>query len=410
MPVKATVLDTRNDGPARCLLCSISLRDYIDGLPPTYRDYEVQREIVSNVYLDQLVDTVLRRYHIPPIVLVANADDVSLNGNRLSIDTFKILDGLQRTFRLQAIWKTVEFSLKIPEPRAALLQLNRFKFSRQFSSDLRRLDSNTEVLRAILEAIVQDGEQAVQDSFSSGRQWFEVWTGLNPDDEVRKMLMLNAGHKPVRTRHQLELLFLNLLPKLSSGAASDFHLVREKELSSARFSKGRKPGTFHFAHIITSLLSLLRGDPVTPSTEMIQGLQKDSDNESALCSAKLVRAFVSFLVQLDHLLVNEYKDLGLAWMGREVTLAGLFGAIGACADASDDSRIKAMKQFLELLEAHPKRLDLAGFENARNTLDLSKVNIGHVNRYATFSAVKALLTLPSTQKVDWTSHFRGGQS
>eukprot|EP01047_Picozoa_sp_COSAG01_P028049 COSAG01_NODE_1872_length_9006_cov_523.219153_2_plen_83_part_00 len=68
--MKAKILDHREGNGATCYLCSISLEDYIDGLPPTFQNFEIQRQIVNNVYLDRLIETVLEKRHIPPIVLV----------------------------------------------------------------------------------------------------------------------------------------------------------------------------------------------------------------------------------------------------------------------------------------------------------------------------------------------------
>src|SRR5712671_2221640 len=107
--MKATILDSRTDGGSECFLCRITLEDYVASLPATYQDYDVQREIVSNVYLDHLVDTVLAGKHIPPIVLVGG--NHTRDGDELLIESFKILDGLQRTFRLQAIRLTITYCL-----------------------------------------------------------------------------------------------------------------------------------------------------------------------------------------------------------------------------------------------------------------------------------------------------------
>ena len=109
--MKATILDSRDDGKGKCYLCKIKLEDYVKGLPSTYQDYDIQREIVSNVYLDRLVDTVLFRRHIPPIVLVVDNKKFHQRGKRVEIESPKILDGLQRTFRLQAIRNSIDFCL-----------------------------------------------------------------------------------------------------------------------------------------------------------------------------------------------------------------------------------------------------------------------------------------------------------
>lgn len=406
--MKATILDERDDGGSKCYLCKLSLEDYIQGLDDTYQDYDIQREIVSNVYLDTLVLTVLAQEHIPPIVLVVDNGQCRVRGRELEIKRFKILDGLQRTFRLQAIRKTITFCHENLNTDGDYLSWNKFKFSRNFSNALREFDSNTDVLRSVAEVFKEEGKAGLLRTFEENHQWFEIWTGLSADDEVRKMLTLNAGHKPVKTRHQLELLFLNILPVLREGEGQGFTLVREKETSATQFSKDRESGHFHFAHIITSLLSLYEAKPVATSTGLIQGIQSsDSGIEryGEFTTPEFLKAVVAFLVKLDRQLATQYGENGVLWMGREVTLAGLFGGLGAIAENADLSRLDEMRRFIEITKAHPKVLNLDHFEEARNSVELSKVNIGNVNRAAVFSAVKEVLTASHPAKVDWRKHF-----
>ena len=40
-----------------------------------------------------------------------------------------------------------------------------------------------------------------------GANGSEIWYGLDKDEIVNKMLLLNAGHKSVTMRHQVELLY-----------------------------------------------------------------------------------------------------------------------------------------------------------------------------------------------------------
>lgn len=408
MKANATVLDSRYDGSSRCFLSSMSLEDYVNALSSTYQDYDVQREIVSNVYLDHLVETVLNRRHIPPIVLVVDSGAYSTSGDLLQLESFKILDGLQRTFRLQAIRKTIDFCCNALDPGGDYLSWSKFKFSRTFSTELHKVDSNTDVLRAVVQVFQKEGKNGLLKTFTENSQWFEIWVGLTPEEEVRKMLMLNAGHKPVKTRHQLELLFLNLLPVLREGEGQEFTLVREKEISATQFSKGRQTGTFHFAHVITALLSFHEGKPIAPSTSLIQGIQSaDSgiDRYMELADPAMLKAMVAFLVRLDRQLISQYGENGSLWMGREVSLAGLFGAMGAVADETGRNRVDVMEAFYESCRHNPEVLNLNQFEEVRNSLDLSKINIGNVNRSAVFSAIKEILGTKPPSVIEWRTHF-----
>jgi hypothetical protein len=405
--MKAPILDSRKDGNGKCYLCKIMLEDYITSLPDTYQDYEIQREIVTNVYLDQLVETVLARRHIPPIVLVVEKGRFRETKATLEIDTFKILDGLQRTFRLKAIRSTIDYALQL-DKNEDFISWTKYKLSKSFSNELRKINSTTEVLRAILVFKAGNNQAALLETFKNNPQWFEVWTGLSEDEEVKKMLVLNAGHKPVKTRHQLELLFLNLLPLLRVGEGAEFQLVRERDISATQFSKAREIGSFHFAHIVASLLSLHEGKPISPSTSLIQAIQSsDSGIEeySDLTTPEFLKNFVASLVRLDKLVAQQYPEIGIFWMGREVTLAGLFGAIGDYAKSHEEAPGNAIRRLVDIVKDHPKVLRLDEFEAQRNSLDLSKVNIGNINRAAVFSATRELLEKSGSVRIDWSRHF-----
>jgi len=405
------ILATRIEGKRTCLLCEVTLEDYIQSLPDAYQDYDIQRAIVTNVYLDHLVDTVLARSHIPPIVLVAARDDVRIDKDTVAVDSFKILDGLQRTFRLQVIHSTINYCIENVQHPKEDLALTKFSFSRKHSAALKEKNSNTAVLGAVLASYGESGEAQLRGSFTENLQWFELWVDLELEDEIRKMLMLNAGHKPVTSRHQLELLFLNVLPVFRKKEDKDFSIKREKEISATSFSKNRACGSFHFAHLISSLLSLYRGKPVAPSTSLIQSIHSDDDGierYAALLNPKFLKAFIDFLVNIDQIISVQYPDRGAQWMGREVTLSGVFGGIGRVALDSDEDRERLMSQFVDRITDNKSVLALDDFEQVRNSLDLSKVNIGNVNRKAVFEATIDLLSDIPPQKLDWNRYFKGG--
>jgi hypothetical protein len=92
-------------------------------------------------------------------------------------------------------------------------------------------------------------------------------------------------------------------------------------------------------------------------------------------------------------------------MGREITLAGLFGGIGASAIDQKISPEEEMNRFVDIIKRQPKLMNLEGFEVARNTLTLSKINIGTVNRMAVFSAIGEVLSGKAPVKIDWERHF-----
>ena len=409
--MKAILLDKRIDGSAGvCFLSKVFLADYVEALSESYQDYEIQREIVANTYLDHLVDTVLARKHIPSIVLIAESA-IEFPDGTLEVAKFKIIDGLQRTFRLQAIDKTITYLLANADRIQESAGASKFTFSQRFSADLRAINSSTSLLRAVLAYYETHGAAPLRACLSDNSQWFEIWTGLSPDEEVRKMLTLNAGHKPVKTRHQLELLFLYLLPGLRSSESSNFKLVREKEVSAPQFSKGREVGEFHFAHVITALLSFAKRKPVAPSTSLIQQINEEEDigENIEVIRPDFLGEVIDFLVKMDRAVSSEYGPMGTLWFGREVVLAGILGALGAYTAKESTPANSAFDKLLSKLHANPGLLNIDEFEIARNSLDLSKVNIGNANRTAIYRSTSDIL-YDRVQRVNWLQSFSGAAS
>lgn len=403
--INAKVLDSRQDDNGTCYLCQISLDEYVSNIPETYQDYEIQRGIVKNIYLDTLVETIVQKRHIPPIVLILQ--NYKKSTNKLNIKDFKILDGLQRTFRLLAIKKTVDIAARITNVKASLA-LSKFKFSRKFSNDLTSIDSSSEILRRLLLFKQENSQKELLKLFSDNYQWFEAWSGLSPQDEIQKMLTLNAGHKPVSNRHQLELLFLNVLERIEENTSLKFKLVREKELSSTQFSKNRKQGYYHFAHIITSLISLFGGKPVIPSSELIKKLQDSSsisEEYPELSDYEFISEYIRSISKLDEIITSQYGKIGTLWMGREVTLTSIFAAIGTVSKENEVEFTKTIRHLISLIERNNAILNLTNYEEARNNLELSKVNIGNVNRKAIYACILDLLRNNNNKTVKWNEYF-----
>lgn len=115
-----------------------------------------------------------------------------------------------------------------------------------------------------------------------------------------------------------------------------------------------------------------------------------------------------FLVRLDQLIADQYGFEGTQWFGREITLAGLMGALGAVGADRNEPAVDVMDGFYEIVRSNPRLLNLVAFEEARNNQDLSKINIGSVNRAAVFSAIVAVCNGEIKGPIPWARHFRGG--
>lgn len=406
--MKFKILDKRNEEKKNCFLTKASLFDYITNLPENYQDYEIQREIVSNIYLDNLIETILSKNHIPPIVLVIEPGEYEEHEESLNVKNFKILDGLQRTFRLKSIWDTILLFNKELSENDIFLNYSKFKLSRTFSDKLLRINSSSNTLYRVLDFSKSNPALDLTDLYKENYQWFEIWTDLLPNEEVQKMLVLNAGHKPVKTHHQLELLFRNLLPIIKKVKPINFELIREKELSSTTFSKRRELGQFHFSHLISSILSYKEGKTITTNVDLIQKTQSEDfemDEYNTYFTYEFFEKFILTLIELDTKVADIYKDLGLKWMGREVSLVGIFAATGNYCHERSLTPIIGLKLIHDKIINQVDKLNLDEYEKIRNNVDLSKINIGAVNKKAIFNAITDLLN-NRIEKLNWLSYFK----
>jgi hypothetical protein len=407
--MKGVILDQIKEGDSNCFLSKIILGDYVNSLSKSYQEYEVQREIVSNTYLDNLVETVLFQKHIPPIVLVVDEGMYEVKDKYIEITEFKILDGLQRTFRLKLIWETIKFFKHELEISNEILSLKRLQLSRKYSERLGELNSNSKILESIVHFYNGLANKEDIDKCFANSQWFEVWSNLNPQEEVNKMLILNAGHKPVKTQHQLEILFLNLIPIIKKAELERFQLIREKNSNSTIFSKNREIGQFHFSHLITAILSLNEGKPITANVNLVHKAQStdfEIEDFAKYFNYTFLHKLLSLLLHFDDSLKVTFSDLGTKWLGREVSMVGIFAALGKYAILNSKSPYEILDIFQNELIKNPKKLNLTEFESVRNHLDLSKINIGTVNKNAVYNGIYEVLN-GKTESINWSIYFKG---
>ncbi|TAV21270.1 hypothetical protein ELI36_32515 [Rhizobium ruizarguesonis] len=396
--MKLTVLDKFSEGDALCFLCKTSLADYVDGLPENFREFYIQRGIVTNRFLDNLWDTLSAQRHIPPIVLVGGqtAPDLSPTKDFELPADFKVLDGLQRSHRLKEIWDTVAY---IENEFADDLSLNVPQLTRQKAIDLRKRGINPQIFQKALGAHREgNGREFL---FRRNTIWLEVWFGLSEAAQIQKMLVLNAGHKSVNIKHQIELIFWSRFEKLQAELEPG-KVFREKDKSSISYSKGRQQGEYHFAHLISAFVSLLDGALVTTNAEYSadQAFPGERDPDETLLDVddRVLRAFAHTVAALDRKLQT---DEGVRWLGREVVLVGIFGAIGAVARSGSEGKVEALQDFDAKIPQFIQNLNLHGFERWRNNLELSKVNIGNVNRREVFNATLQFLKGKTQGMIQW---------
>jgi len=457
---------------ATCYLCQTDLATYIRNLPNDFNEYTIQRNIEQNPYLDKLIDTVLNQQHIPPIVLVADSKDLTIKGEgkQLDISDFKILDGLQRTFRLKEISNAINFFYEEISQNPELLTLTRHEISKiyrnknvstyllykvidfyikqkqkiivsgyqsyEFSQvNIQELKTNISEeiatklgslvgkiftsqseLEIILKEKLTEAEFKIHQEkllkslqiidfksyLSNNTQWIEVWINLSFSAQIDKMLILNAGHRQVSVKHQLELLFLNLIKQLDEILLNNhLEIVREKECSVMQFIHIRKSGQFHFSHLISGLLSFIEANPVTITSGKFNILQDKQDDYLSKMNFELLSNYMKSLSYL-----NEYvnrHDADSKWLAKEVVINGFYGALGDYQRINGLNVVETFAKFAYILESkNNDLLNISGYYEATKNLNTSG-NIGKLYRDAIFNAMKELLI--EKKKIEWNKHF-----
>lgn len=372
---------TKSEDNVRCILGEICLIDYIENLPKNFQEYDIQRDIVSNEYLDKLIDTVINNRHIPNITLVCNESYYGEKENELSINHFKILDGLQRTYRLKVIYDTYKLLLNKVEKSYDFEKASNLEISKYLKNDLREINSSFKLFKSILECYLNKYNKNIdlfKSNFMNQQQWVEVWFNLSINDEIEKMLMLNAGHKSVTNEHQIELIIMRAIPELQHIQRDNIKIIRDKGINIAKFSKERNIGEYHLSNIITSVLAYSYAKPIKLDRKLILNMQNmdiyDHENVNLqFMNIYFIDEMLEFLYKLDNVLYEQYENDGIRWISRKTVLVSLFAALGCYKDRMNPNDI--FNDFIRLVEVE-KIIDIKELESVRNNIDLSKVNIG----------------------------------
>lgn len=363
-----------SDKELQCYLVGMKLNDYLNNLPSDYQNYDIQRGIVRNNYLDNIGIDIIKGNHLPIITLTT---DKLINKEQNLIEDFKILDGLQRTFRIHQLYLFLQ-KISEKEIKNEIFDIvkkdDKFEFRRKYRTEWKLSDKFSYTVleaRNIVGTFTEHRKELVPDKLLDifdREQWFEVWERLSIEDEIRKMILLNAGHKPMNNYHQLELLFLNQLSFIKEKFPN-IEIIRGKDMSILAYAKSRKKNQFYFAHIIETILSFLNKDVVTLNSSLIQSIQEGDDASNRIQkNPEIISETINFLLEFDDILDSQFGNEGTKWIAKDTVLTAVVVAISR--------KGISYKDFIELLNKYPNQLNVESFNEWRKTLDISSINIG----------------------------------
>ena len=218
------------------IIMELSLIEYYEFIKSSMLDNEFQRNKVrsSKTIYALLKQDLITGCVIPPIVLAMNVNIDEEERNNLDLvkkiiienkRNIFILDGLQRTFTIQDICIDVE-------------------------------------------------KGYIDKSALANPVRIEIYLGLNKEGVLYRMLTLNTGQTPMNLRHQIEIIYSDLI---NAQNESNFRLIKDTESENLN-----KLGFYRFSDAIDAFTSFLENDYLQITREKLLSTIKSFDNLSKL--------------------------------------------------------------------------------------------------------------------------------
>lgn len=402
--MKIEILDKLDNKTHKWFLGKTSLWDYLCAVTKKSFEFDIQRGVVKNKYLDTILSSIERMEPIPPLTLTT--DNVEENGHTLSFndETFGILDGLQRTYRLWAYKQIADLS----SPTTDLFGKEIYDIYK-IISQIKERDIlipgviSVKQIKDLLDIRNEINVSNIKSIYESFNVYIYLWSGLNEDEIVKKMLILNAGQRKVSISHQYELMFLRIFSK--NGIPDKIKLVREKDSEYGIVRNGnRVVGQFIFSSVVIGLQSLINGKPMRLSPEYLEDDYISEDITMIFFNQPFLNEYLNQLYKLDSML-SSYNEDYKRWLVKDTTISGIMGAVGFMVkpdtrDYLTEFTDKISKLHI-VLKKH-KYFKLKEFYNEYDNLSSSKINIGDKVRDAIYEYTKAIL---SNSPITWTVAF-----
>ncbi|MBI3188738.1 MAG: hypothetical protein HYZ31_12835 [Gammaproteobacteria bacterium] len=361
MTLDAISIDRDDRLQSYCVTAKCSYEKFLELTAGAEKNLDIQRAIIKGTKAYATLRSDLRRGCIlPPIVLAA----------------------------------TCNLSLPIE-------QLFDTKNLKQISNDLANLTSagvyvidglqRTNAIRQTLESISDDEKP----DFLARPLRVELWLNIPFGAIAYRMLLLNAGQRPMSVKHQVEVLSSKLVDDLAGIVNLDiFRTVDTRRRT--------QPGQFALAKIAQAFQAWLQGQPnldlrntvmeelLAESAIEVLGQTVPGGNNQAE-NADGFNRLMSWIVRLDAALGAD----NLTFFGNETVILGIAAAVGAMErNAALAPRVWPALNALLVSAQSGQPPDVVGlriFEALRQGIDPSKVNVGVATREMVFNTFKEFI-------------------
>lgn len=244
----------------------------------------------------------------------------------------------------------------------------------------------THALRESLEEI----DTVDQGRFYSNSLRLEIWINIGFNALAYRMLLLNAGQKPMSMKHQIDI--------LSKGLGDDLKNIDGIDIIRIKDHRRRvRPGQFHLSTVAQIFQSWLQRSPNVDVRnlvveqllvdEAIEALGTDLNSRDNADHRDDFRSLMTWFVRLD-------ETLGPDWyrfLGNDTVLLGMAAAMGfAHKNPSLRERMAdAQRRLIEEASGDSRNpIGIELFENLRKSIDIKKHNVGESTRKLVFEATR----------------------
>ena len=332
---------------------------YLKLIGSDFDDFNIQRRREKHKAYGRMKDDIVAGAQLPAFTLAIKPDTVSKYSAALqaqNLDDLEallnetpklhILDGLQRTY----ILKDIEESKKPFNPNQKLL--------------------------------------------------LEFWFESRIKVLIYRIIVLNAGQKPMSLRHQVELLFETIVDKLREDIA-DLQVLKERNEDSRI-----RPRQFQLVRLVSAYQSFILKSPEVAKEDIVAGqlMEEDIFNIKEDEAENMFLQFKGLLArycQLDDAICKVYcspaaipdAPTGLTWWGSENVMNSFFAAVSDFAnDAERNERVKRALDAIEfgLTNSQPGQdpLGLQNLTKLQKDINPRKVNVGFATRKLLSGAFK----------------------
>lgn len=238
----------------------------------------------------------------------------------------------------------------------------------------------------ILNDLKKDGFEFAHDQ----KVHVEFWLEQDVKHLIYRIIVLNAGQKPMTMRHQIELLFLALKNKLETDLTIE--LITERELlrrtTARKYSLDRVASAYHC--FMTKSPEVVKENIVAKN--LVESEVLDSSEDELASVYEMFKKYMGIYAQLDDEICRVYKGnsekgipTGANWFGSENVMNSFFAAIAIFGRGAErEERVQnALRTLLATLDNAGEGEDVLGLEQLHRIIDgfnPRKLNIGFATR------------------------------